>query len=67
MALFGSQEWLDEFCQALNNDPDYQEAARDYEGDMICVSLPEEGFCGRSPGAVLQSLSWTDKRMGDFI
>ena len=46
MALFGSQEWLDEFCQALNSDPEYQEAAQGYEGDMICVCLPEEGVCG---------------------
>ena len=45
MALFGTREWLDEFCRTLNADSEYREAAREYEGDMICVCLPEEGVC----------------------
>ena len=40
MALFGTQEWLDEFCLALNKDETYAQAARDYEGPMVCVSTP---------------------------
>ena len=45
MPLYGTQEWMDELCQALNSDQDYAVAAKNYEGSMICVSLPEHGVC----------------------
>jgi putative sterol carrier protein len=48
MALFGTQEWQDDFCAALNKDAPYIEAAKDFEGDMICIVLPEEGVSERS-------------------
>lgn len=45
MELFGTRKWLDMFCTALNNDPEYTQAAKEFEGDMIIVSLPEAGVC----------------------
>ncbi len=45
MVLFGTQQWLDAFCQAVNQDTDYAKAAKDYEGSMTCISEPEAGVC----------------------
>ena len=41
MSLFGTREWLDEFCLALNGDENYAQAAAAYEGSMVCVCTPD--------------------------
>lgn len=37
MALFGSQEWLDAYCNNLNASKAYEDAAKTWEGDFIFV------------------------------
>ncbi|MHA1342813.1 MAG: hypothetical protein ACTSQG_02405, partial [Promethearchaeota archaeon] len=40
MPLFGTQEWLDEYKEAINNNANYKEAASWWEGDFIFVIKP---------------------------
>jgi putative sterol carrier protein len=40
MALFGTQDWLDSFANALNNNESYAEAAKDWEGDFYFLVTP---------------------------
>ncbi len=54
MAKFGTQEWLDLYKEALNNNPDYKFAAgpegfppNGWEGDFCFVYLPNPG--GKGP------------------
>lgn len=42
MALFGSQEALDELANLLNNDAAYAEAAKNWEGDFLYIIEPDE-------------------------
>jgi putative sterol carrier protein len=39
--LFGSQEWLDAYQQAINSSPAYKRAAATWEGDFYFVVVPE--------------------------
>ncbi len=41
--IFGSKEWFDAFVQVLNNDPDYNNAAKNWEDPLTLVvtDLPE--------------------------
>ncbi len=40
MALFGTQDWLNSFANALNNNESYAEAAKDWEGDFYFLVTP---------------------------
>jgi len=42
MPIFASQAWLDETANLLNNDPDYAEGAKDWEGDYLYIVEPDE-------------------------
>ncbi|NWJ48552.1 MAG: SCP2 sterol-binding domain-containing protein [Chloroflexi bacterium] len=42
MALFGTQEWLDEFREALNTSASYEDAAKEWEGDFYFIASPDE-------------------------
>ncbi len=39
--LFPSQEWLDAYVNRLNSNPDYEEAAKTWEGDFIFRIEPD--------------------------
>ncbi len=38
--VFGSQEFADAYCRALNENEAYREAAREWEGNFIWVATP---------------------------
>lgn len=38
--VFGSQEFAEAYCKALNENEAYREAAREWEGDFIWVATP---------------------------
>jgi putative sterol carrier protein len=40
MALFGTQDWLNSFANALNNNESYAEAAQEWEGDFYFLVTP---------------------------
>jgi putative sterol carrier protein len=42
MAIFATQEWLDEIAKLLNDDPAYAEGAKDWEGDFLYIIEPDE-------------------------
>jgi len=42
MAIFATQEWLDEIAKLLNNDPGYAEGAKHWEGDFLYIIEPDE-------------------------
>lgn len=42
MAVFATQEWLDEIAKLLNEDPAYAEGAKDWEGDFLYIIEPDE-------------------------
>lgn len=42
MALFGSQEYLDEVAKLLNADAAYAEAAKNWEGDFLYILEADE-------------------------
>jgi putative sterol carrier protein len=44
MALYGTQEWLNHFKEALNTNSRYEEAAAEWEGDFYFVSSPSDTF-----------------------
>ena len=42
MAVFATQEWLDEIAKLLNEDAAYAEGAKHWEGDFLFVVTPDE-------------------------
>ena len=42
MPIFATQAWLDESASLLNNDPEYAEGAKDYEGDYLYIVEADE-------------------------
>ena len=42
MAVFATQEWLDEIARLLNEDADYAEGAKHWEGDFLYIIEPDE-------------------------
>ncbi|MER3601730.1 MAG: sterol carrier protein [Nitrososphaerota archaeon] len=48
MAKFPSQEWADLYMKAINSNPAYEQAARDWEGDFLFVITPDERFKGEA-------------------
>ena len=42
MAIFATQEWLDEIAKLLNDDPAYAEGAKNWEGDFLYIIEPDE-------------------------
>lgn len=44
MPVFPSEEWIKRFQDKLNNNPAYQEAAADWEGDFLFVIMPDGAF-----------------------
>jgi putative sterol carrier protein len=46
MVMFPSQEWIDQFKEKLNQNKDYEDAARTWEGDFIFLVQPDEGLKG---------------------
>ena len=44
MARFPSDEWVTEYAQKLNENKNYEEAARTWEGDFLFVVTPDEGL-----------------------
>jgi putative sterol carrier protein len=42
MAVFATQEWLDEMARLLNEDPVYAEVAKDWEGDFLYIIEPDD-------------------------
>ncbi len=42
MSIFATQAWLDESASLLNNNPDYAEAAKDYEGSYLYIVEADE-------------------------
>jgi putative sterol carrier protein len=42
MPKFFSQEWIDEFIEAVNSNEEYERAAKDWEGDFLFVVEPDE-------------------------
>ncbi|MFQ5839004.1 MAG: SCP2 sterol-binding domain-containing protein [Thermoplasmata archaeon] len=41
MPKFPSQEWIEVFMEKLNSNKDYEEAAKDWEGDFLFIAKPE--------------------------
>jgi len=44
MAKFPSEEWLTEYVAKLNSNPNYEDAARKWEGSMIFVVRKDDAF-----------------------
>ncbi len=44
MVKFPSNEWIQVFKDELNRNANYEEAAKDWEGDFLFVILPDEEF-----------------------
>ncbi|WP_010916653.1 SCP2 sterol-binding domain-containing protein [Thermoplasma volcanium] len=44
MAKFPSDEWVSEYCNRLNNNPDYADAGKTWEGDILFVVQPDENY-----------------------
>jgi putative sterol carrier protein len=42
MPIFATQAWLDDTCNLLNNDPNYAEGAKDWEGDYLYIVEADE-------------------------
>ncbi len=42
MAKFFSEEWIEEYMKAINESKEYEEAAKDWEGDFLFVVEPDE-------------------------
>lgn len=42
MPIFATQAWLDEMANLLNNDPEYAEGAKDWEGDYLYIVEPDD-------------------------
>jgi putative sterol carrier protein len=62
---FPSEEWLDAFEEALNNDEQYAKAASNWEGDFMFVIEPDKG----SDDAILQYYMdlWHGKCRNAFV
>jgi len=41
---FPSEEWIKAFKEELNRNKEYEEAAKDWEGDFLFVITPDEGL-----------------------
>ena len=39
--VFGTQEWLDAYIENINGSKAYGEAAKDWEGDFVFVTIPD--------------------------
>ncbi len=37
MAIFGTKEWLDAYCNVLNKSKAYEDAAKTWEGDFVFI------------------------------
>jgi putative sterol carrier protein len=44
MVKFPSQEWVDQFKEKINQNTEYEDAARSWEGAFIFLVLPDEGL-----------------------
>ncbi len=44
MPWFFSDEWVKEYMRLLNESREYEEAAKDWEGDFLFVVEPDEGL-----------------------
>ena len=44
MSKFPSEEWVKEFCKLLNENKEYEEAAKNWEGDFLFIVTPDEGL-----------------------
>ncbi|HDJ26348.1 MAG TPA: sterol carrier protein [Candidatus Bathyarchaeota archaeon] len=44
MVLFPSEEWIKRFKEELNKNKEYEEAAKDWEGDFLFIITPDEGL-----------------------
>lgn len=76
MPLFPSQEWVEELMKVTQDDPEYQKAGADWEGDMIMVIQPEPGkldqpfvyYSKPHRGEILEAkmLSSEDERQAEF-
>ncbi|MCX6006566.1 MAG: SCP2 sterol-binding domain-containing protein [Chloroflexi bacterium] len=42
MSIFATQAWLDDTAGLLNNDPEYAEEAKDYEGSYLYIIEADE-------------------------
>jgi len=42
--LFPSEEWLEALVEGLNNNQEYKDAAKNWEGDFYFIIEPEEGL-----------------------
>jgi putative sterol carrier protein len=41
---FPSEEWFERYVEELNNSKEYEEAAKDWEGDFLYVIAPDKDF-----------------------
>jgi len=44
MITFPSEEWIQKFKEELNKNKDYEEVAKDWEGDFLFVITPDDGL-----------------------
>jgi len=44
MVLFPSEEWIKRFKEEVNKNKEYEEAAKDWEGDFLFIITPDEGL-----------------------
>ncbi len=63
MVKFGTEEWLVAYVKALNENPAYEEAAHDWEGDFLFIVWPDED-AGVSEEIVLWMDLWHGKCRG---
>ena len=43
MVKFPSEEWVKAFKDALNKSKEYATAAKNWEGDFVCIVEPDDG------------------------
>jgi putative sterol carrier protein len=44
MITFPSEEWIQKFKEELNKNKDYEEVAKEWEGDFLFVITPDDGL-----------------------
>ena len=42
MSIFPTDEWVNQFKEALNKNTTYAEVAKDWEGDFLFIITPDE-------------------------
>ena len=77
MPRFPSQEWVEELMRVTQDDPEYQKAGADWEGDMVMVIEPEPGkldkpfiyYSRPHHGEILESqlLQSEDEKQAEFV